>query len=128
MAEKTDIPQAECTHKDLNITRAIDWEPKFNALLKANFAEYFAPRQLYLNTLVTHPNYQLHGAGTRLVNVGIEIGREEGVNVTLLAQPTAEGFYLSRGFREVRNVSMMSVDGDKEFGFNVMAYDFGRSG
>lgn len=47
------------------------------------------------------------------------------MNVTLIAQPTAEGFYLSRGFREVKNVSMVSVDGDQEFGFNVMAYNFG---
>lgn len=121
----TDFEGGKCTHKDLNITRALDWEPKFNALIETHIVEYFAPKQLYLNTLVTHPDYQLHGAGTRLVSVGIEMGRKEGVNVTLIAQPTAEGFYLSRGFREVRNVSVGSVDGDREFGFNVMAYDFG---
>lgn len=46
---------------------------------------------------------------------------ETRVNVTLLAQVTAEGFYLRRGFEEVGNVSMGAVDGG-EFWFAVMRY------
>lgn len=84
----------------------------------------FGLEQIYLADLATHPDYQSRGAGTRLVTVGIEEGRKRSVNVTLLAQPTAETFYLGRGFKEVRNISVEAVDGETEFGFNVMAYDF----
>lgn len=46
------------------------------------------------------------------------------MNVTLVAQPTAEGFYFKKGFKEVRNISVDSVDKDQAFWYNVMAYDF----
>ncbi|KAF1935973.1 hypothetical protein EJ02DRAFT_438856 [Clathrospora elynae] len=112
-----------CTHADLNITRALDWIPKAAALEHTYIDHAFGPKQLYLDTLCAHPSYQLRGAGTCLVNMGIEIGNSGGVNVTLLAAPTAEGFYLKRGFREARNVSIEALDGWR-FGWNVMAYDF----
>jgi GNAT superfamily N-acetyltransferase len=73
--------------------------------------------------LATHPRYQLHGAGTQLVRSGIESAEED---ITLIAQPTAEGFYLHIGFVEVVNISIASVDRDEEFWFNVMKYDFTR--
>jgi GNAT superfamily N-acetyltransferase len=76
--------------------------------------------------LATHPRYQLHGAGTQLVRSGIESAEERGEDITLIAQPTAEGFYLHIGFVEVVNISIASVDRDEEFWFNVMKYDFTR--
>jgi ribosomal protein S18 acetylase RimI-like enzyme len=114
----------KCTHADLNVTRALDWERKFNALIDTHITKYFGPENLYLDTLATHPEHQSRGAGTRLLAEGIEAGKREGVNVTLIAQPTAKSFYLGRGFEEVKNVSVETVDRDGEFGFNVMAYDF----
>ncbi|KAF9691494.1 hypothetical protein EKO04_010311 [Ascochyta lentis] len=110
--------------KSLNITRAIDWEHKFNAAERKYVLDVFGEQQLYLYELATHPDYQLRGAGTMLVERGIERGRREGVNVTLIAQPTAEGFYLKKGFKEIRNISIESVDKDEAFGFNIMAYGF----
>ncbi|KAJ4336296.1 hypothetical protein N0V95_008643 [Ascochyta clinopodiicola] len=110
--------------KSTNITRAIDWERKFNTAEREFVTDVFGKQQVYLLELATHPDYQSRGAGTRLVERGVERGRREGVNVTLIAQPTAEGFYLNRGFREIQNISIESVDGDEEFGFNVMAYGF----
>jgi hypothetical protein len=62
-----------------------------------------------------------------LIERGIERGRREGVNVTLIAQPRAEGFYFKKGFKEMRNISVESVDGDQTFGYNVMACDFDRN-
>lgn len=99
---------------------------KFNAAEKKYVHDVFGERQLYLYELATHPDYQLRGAGTRLVERGIEKGRREGVNVTLIAQPTAEGFYFKKGFKETRNISIESVDEDETFGYNIMAYDFGN--
>ncbi|KZM26858.1 uncharacterized protein EKO05_0011432 [Ascochyta rabiei] len=109
--------------KSMNITRAIDWERKFNAAEREFVQDVFGKQQVYLFELATHPDYQSKGAGTRLVEIGVERGRREGVNVTLIAQPTAEGFYLKRGFKEIRNISIESVDRNEEFEFNVMAYD-----
>jgi GNAT superfamily N-acetyltransferase len=75
----------------------------------------YGPSQLYLETLGTHPDFQRRGAGTRLVSRGIEVGKREGVNVTLIAQPTAEGFYRGLGFVSVRNVTVSRVgEGDEE--------------
>lgn len=120
----THVTQGKCTHKDLNITRAIDWEHKFTAEKRKHVDNVFGTDQLYLDTLGTHPRYQLRGSGTRLVNTGIEFARREGVNVTLIAQPTAETFYLHLGFVSVKNISVTSVDGDQAFRYNVMAYNF----
>lgn len=86
--------------------------------------DVFGETQVYLYELAAHPDYQLRGSGTRLIERGIERGTREGENVTLIAQPTAEGFYFKKGFKEVRNISVDSVDGDQVFGYNVMAYDF----
>lgn len=59
-----------------------------------------------------------------MVERGIAKGTRECANITLVAQPTAEGFYLKKGFREVRNISVDSIDGDQVFWYNVMAHDF----
>lgn len=112
-------------HKDMNITRALDYERKFNAAKREHVDGAFGSDQLYLEQLGTHPVYQARGAGTRLVESGLERGRKAGVNVSLIAQPTAEAFYLHRGFREAKNISIESVDGDQVFGYNIMAYGFG---
>ncbi|KAH6643046.1 hypothetical protein C7974DRAFT_115820 [Boeremia exigua] len=113
----------ECMHKDMNITRAIDYERKFNAAKKTHVDDVFGTEQLYLEQLATHPDYQSRGAGTRLIESGLERGKRIGVNVTLIAEPTAENFYVHRGFREASNISLESVDGDQSFEYNVMAYD-----
>lgn len=74
--------------------------------------------------IAVHPDYQLHGAGTRLVSKGIERGRKDGVNVTLAALPTSEGFYAHIGFYSDANFTIEGVDGDREFRYDVMVYDF----
>lgn len=57
-------------------------------------------------------DFQLKGAGTRLIERGVENGRRGNVNVTLVAQPSAEGFYFKKGFLEMKNFSVNSVDVD----------------
>lgn len=102
----------------------MDYIRKFNAAEHKYVFDVFGETQIYLYELAAHPDYQLRGAGTRLIERGIEKGRREGVNVTLIAQPTAEGFYFKKGFKEMRNISVSSVDEDQSFGYNVMAYHF----
>ncbi|KAF2035901.1 hypothetical protein EK21DRAFT_53651 [Setomelanomma holmii] len=113
-----------CLHRDMNSTRAIDYAYKAAAAEKKYIDDAFGPDQLYLEYLATHPDYQLRGAGTRLTNSGLESGRKARVNITLLALPTAEGFYAHLNFSSVANMSISSVDGDQLFRFNVMARDF----
>jgi predicted N-acetyltransferase YhbS len=108
-----------CTHLDLNITRAIDFDHKFTDTKNS----VISPQDLYLDTLATHPSHQLHGSGTRLVRSGIARGKKQGVNVTLIAQPTAKTFYEHLGFVNTVNVSISRVGGEgKAFRFNVMRY------
>jgi GNAT superfamily N-acetyltransferase len=114
----------KCQHKDMNITRGIDHARKFKAAKREYVDEVFGPRQLYLHLLATHPDYQLHGAGTRLVGRGIEVARKEGLNLTLVAQPTAAGFYTHIGFSSTGNITITSVDEDEKFTYPVMAYNF----
>ncbi|PVI04063.1 hypothetical protein DM02DRAFT_652080 [Periconia macrospinosa] len=118
----------ECEHRDMNLTRAIDMERKSTAALRKYVNEPFGSNQLYLDTLCTHPDFQLHGAATRLVGKGIEVGRKDGVNVTVVALPTAESFYIHIGFYSIRNFSISSFDEDEYFRYNVMAYNFTSEG
>jgi GNAT superfamily N-acetyltransferase len=115
---------AECSHRDMNLTRGYDMERKSIAAKQKYVDEPFGASQLYLELLCTHPEYQLHGAGTRLVKRGLEIGEKERVNVTLAALPTSEGFYAHLGFESVTNLSISSVDEDEWFRYDVMVYDF----
>jgi GNAT superfamily N-acetyltransferase len=108
----------------MNLTRAIPFGHDSTIALKKYIEEPFGPTQLYLDLIAVHPEYQLHGVGTRLVSRGVEIGRKEGVNVTLAALPTSEGFYAHIGFYSDSNFTLKSIDGDKEFRYDVMAYDF----
>ncbi|KAF2732233.1 hypothetical protein EJ04DRAFT_578490 [Polyplosphaeria fusca] len=117
-----------CRHKDMNVTRALDYKHKFDAAKNKYLDEVFGSEQLYLTLLGTHPDYQLHGAGSRLLERGIEVGKTNNVNVTLIAQPTAEGFYVHNGFFSAKNISITSADEDESFRYNVMAYNFTSGG
>lgn len=104
------------------MTRALAWDHDFTAEKRRAVDEVFGSDQLYLDTLATHPEHQLRGSGTRLVTQGTDIGTQEHVNVTLIAEPTARTFYLHLGFSSVDNVTIMSVDRDEKFSFSVMKY------
>lgn len=108
-------------HRDMNITRAVDYDHKFHTLKHQHVDVPFGATQLYLNTLGTHPAYQGRGAGTQLLIAGLERANNQPFNVTLIAQPTAESFYIRSGFVPIQQIVVTSVDGDEEFPYVVMA-------
>lgn len=109
-------------HRDLNITRAIAWERDFNAAKQQAIDGTFGSTQLYLDTLATYPDHQRKGFGTELLNEGINIGIRQHINVTLLAEPTATNFYLHAGFSSLGRISIVSVDHDEEFHYDIMKF------
>ena len=63
----------------------------FRSVLIASVNKYFdAPygnSQVQLYHLATHPDYQRHGAGTRLLNWGLELAMREKKPITLFGSP-----------------------------------------
>lgn len=116
---------AGCAHRDLNVTRALAMAAKFSTKKEKYVDAVFGRDQLYLELLGTHPDYQGKGAGSQLVKAGLERGTEAGENITLIAHPTAETFYLGLGFREHRNFSVGALEGSERFGYNVLVYEGG---
>lgn len=110
-------------HRDLNYTRAVAWERDFTAAKRRCIDERFGSAQLYLDTLATHPDYQRRGFASQLVSQGIDAGKRDSVDVTLIAEPTAATFYIHLGFVSVENITIDSVDHDEKFRFDVMKLD-----
>lgn len=79
--------------------------------------------QVQLYHLATHPDYQRHGAGTRLLNWGLELAMREKKPITLFGSPMGTKLYAELGFRVLDYVTVQ-VDGEEEnVSLCVMVYD-----
>jgi GNAT superfamily N-acetyltransferase len=99
----------------------------FGSVLIASVNKYFdAPygnSQVQLYHLATHPDYQRHGAGTRLLNWGPELATREKKPITLFGSPMGTKLYADFGFRVLDYVTAQ-VDGEEEnVSLCVMVYD-----
>jgi GNAT superfamily N-acetyltransferase len=99
----------------------------FRSVLIASVNKYFdAPygnSQVQLYHLATHPDYQRHGAGTRLLNWGLELAMREKKPITLFGSPMGTKLYAELGFRVLDYVTVQ-VDGEEEkVSLCVMVYD-----
>jgi GNAT superfamily N-acetyltransferase len=74
--------------RNSNLTKVIDYK------IQKYIDDGFGYTQLYFEILGIHPSYQSLGAGTQLVQSGINFAAEEHLDVTFTAQPSAEIFYL----------------------------------
>jgi ribosomal protein S18 acetylase RimI-like enzyme len=77
------------------------------------FDDVYGNNQIHLEIIATHPDYQRHGAGSKLTRWGIETASREGRLVTLIASPGAMGFYAHLGFSTVFNLTIQ-LEGEVE--------------
>ena len=99
----------------------------FRSVLVASVNKYFdtpyGDSQVQLYHLATHPDYQRHGAGTRLLNWGLELAMREKKPITLFGSPMSTKLYAELGFRVLDYVTVQ-VDGEEEkVSLCVMVYD-----
>lgn len=126
------LAEAKCNHRDRNMSRSDDYDKQMT-LAEKRYLEsvYTHPQQLYLNSLATHPDYQRRGAGSALVNAGVQFGKEvfgdENVTATLIATAAGEPLYMHLGWESMHNFSIRSldvVDGVREeWKFDVMRHE-----
>ncbi|KAJ9631081.1 hypothetical protein H2203_001610 [Taxawa tesnikishii (nom. ined.)] len=88
------------------------------------FDRPFGRRQLYLDSLGTHPDYQRRGAGSAHVRWGLDLAKErEYLAVTLLASDAGRPVYAHLGFETLANMTVQ-VEGEEEsVTWTVMAYN-----
>ncbi|KAI0105091.1 acyl-CoA N-acyltransferase [Nemania sp. FL0031] len=91
-------PRDRPERRDVNLARKQAFRANILANKKRLFDEPYHDQQLYLGTLMCHPDYQRRGAGTRLVEWGITKARAEDLIVTLFASPWGYSLYRRLGF------------------------------
>ncbi len=82
------------------------------ALVNKHFDTPYGNSQVQLHHPATYPDYQRHGAGTRLLNLGLELTMSEKKPITLFGSPTGTKLYAELGFRVLDYVTVQ-VDGEK---------------
>jgi ribosomal protein S18 acetylase RimI-like enzyme len=78
-----------------------------------HFNSVYGENQLSLMLLGTRPEYQQLGAGTALVEWGMQKASEQGLALTLFSSRQALGLYRRLGFVEIANCHVQ-VDGEEE--------------
>lgn len=87
----------------------------------------FGKKQIFLMNLLTHPDYQRHGAGTLLVDRGLEEANASRSVLSLLASPMGKPLYTHLGFEDL-GAAVVHVEGEEErLCVNAMAYVPGSS-
>ena len=73
-----------------------------------------------LEQMVVHPNFQRHRYGTKLGEKGLDIARQEGRPVWVLATPMGEKLYETLGFARV--TSAEAEDGEAKCSLAVQVW------
>lgn len=92
-----------------NETRTADYERQLDA--KSRFLDQAYPKQLYLNTLATHPDWDGYGFAAMNLHWGFELANTSKIPVTLIATPAGYPLYDDIGFRSIKNITIETLDG-----------------
>lgn len=97
----------ECSlHLEQNTTRVTSFNEQFTLLRRPYIVDAYT-RQLYLEILATHPDFQGRGHASELVRWGVEKAREMGVKtVTVVCEQQVVRFYRENGFVELDEVDV----------------------
>ncbi|KAL8952551.1 MAG: hypothetical protein Q9222_001541 [Ikaeria aurantiellina] len=109
-ADNRDIGLKE--RRDANVKHCEAFEEAAAKRFESYFADY-AGKQINLATLVVHPDFRRHGAGTQLVNWGIEAAEEKRWPVTLCASPMGQLLYEYLNFEQIAS-EVVQVEGEEE--------------
>ena len=96
----------------------------FSEMAGKRFTEtYFAKygkEQINLSVLVVHPDFRRRGAGTLLVNWGIEAAEDKGWPVTLCASPMGQLLYEHLKFKKIATEIVRAEDEEETLANVVM--------
>lgn len=107
----------------LNVTRGEDVERQEQGIMEKYFYEAYE-KQLYLNLLATHPDWDGNGFGARHCNWGMILAQELDVPLTLFATPAGWPLYDSLGFESVKNVTTTMLDSLGTLWHEVMRWNY----
>jgi len=108
---------------DVNQTRAIDFDRQLRAA-KSQYIDRAYLKQLYLNILATHPDWDGNGFAALNLDWGIGFAETLAEPVTLIATPAGYPLYKDVGFRSLKNVTIETLEGweGKLLWLEVMEY------
>lgn len=90
----------------------------YSKAISSGFAKYFATygkEQLFLDMLVTHPNFRRRGAGTMLCNWGRDEAVRKGWTLTVMASPMGRFLYEHLGYTLVGSEKVQADGEDEQF-------------
>lgn len=99
---------------------------KYNEVVAECFQKYFAKyaeSQIHLWLIVTHPDFRRRGAGTMLMNWGLDAAKEKGLPITVFASPMGRLLYAHLGFQDVATEIIQVDDEEDKLTFTVMEFD-----
>ncbi|KAL2009025.1 hypothetical protein VTN00DRAFT_7219 [Thermoascus crustaceus] len=116
------LPKDNFERRDANPARMKAFRDSTTRAKKELFNSRFGDRQLNLVMLATLPEYQRRGAGTMLLQWGIDKADAEGLAITLFAGPSAQHLYSRSGFEVVGNVHTQVEGEEAAIDLPAMAY------
>jgi hypothetical protein len=109
---------------DMNMTHAIHYDHQFS-MYQRKYLDKVYGKQLYLNTLATHPDFDGRGYAAAQLAWGKSLNSSEGGanNITLISSPAGYELYKTSGFESLRNLTMTKVGGGYLEWFEAMRWD-----
>lgn len=107
----------------MNMTRVMDLDRQTDKVMQKYIYRAYE-KQLYLNLLATHPDWDGNGFAARQLGWGMELAKELDLPVTLFATPAGWPVYDSVGFESVKNATFTLLDGLGTVWHEVMRWNY----
>ena len=75
---------------------------------------------IHLTRLATRPEWQRHGAGTKLSKWGIKLAEKHGLDIGLFATPSGRTLYRELGFTEMKQIKVQMKGEDESVSMTCM--------
>jgi hypothetical protein len=98
------------------------FDTALNSAKRKFFDAVYANNQLHLWVLVTHPDYQRRGFGTKQCVWGLDLAKGKSLAVTLFSSPMGQSLYSSLEFQVAGNVTVQVEGEEEKLSIVAMAY------